>query len=247
MQRFAILSQRYLMFNLKTWLVGLGAASCIIIVISLIQTYATSGIFSLNGMANFGQVLIFIGGYVLTSMAYSEIHTPARSQFFLTLPATTLEKLLSHWLITSVLYILLANVLLSVVLLAGNSIAYLVWGSNISVFNPFGPGNLKLMAIYLSTQSVFFLGALYFRKNNFLKTILSLFALGTAINIIVLLFVMIVFGKPGFDGADLEMIDSDLKFWVEETFPVIMKAIFYWILGPFCLLVSFFRLKEREV
>ncbi len=245
-QRFALLSQRYLMFNIKTWLIGLGAFSGILIVISLLQAYFSNGIFLLDGMATFGQVMIFTGGYVITSMAYNEIHTPARSQFFLTLPATTLEKLLSHWIITSIVFIVLANVLLTLVLLIANGIAYIAWGSVISVFNPIAGTNLKLIAIYLSTQSVFFLGALFFRKNNFLKILLSLFVIATLIIIMLVIFAFIVFGETGFQ-TDMQLMDSNFKYWIEETFPEIMKVVFYGIMGPFFLLISYFRLKEREV
>ncbi len=245
-QRFLLLIKRYLLFNAKTWLIGLGATSGVMIVIGVIQAYISDYGYNVSALATTGQVIIYVGGFILTSMAYNEIHTPARSQFYLTLPATTTEKLFSQWLITSVFFVLVANLLLSVVLLIGNLIGNIAWSVPFDIFNPFTKGNLELMLIYIITQSIFFLGALYFRKNNFLKTILSLFVIGTALNIITVLFALLLFGT---DGMQIEsgMMDMQFTVWLEETFPVAMKILFYGVLAPFCLVVSYFKLKEREV
>lgn len=246
LQRFVLLMQRYVTFNSKSWLIGIGAISGVLIIISLLQAYFSQSHFDIRSMVNTGQVMIFIGGFVITSMAYNEIHTPARSQFYLTLPATTAEKLFSNWLITSVIFILVSNVLLSVVLGLANGIANLAWSSAFNIFNPFTIENLKLMGIYIVTQSIFFLGALQFRKNNFLKTILSIFVIAMIINIISVLFAYLLFGTDGMH-LDAQTISPDLSNIFETIFPKVMKTIFNVVLVPFFLLVSYFKLKEREV
>jgi hypothetical protein len=246
LQRLLLLMQRYLTFNSKTWLIGIGAISGVLIIISLLQAYFSQGLFDVRSLATTGQVMIFIGGFVITSMAYNEIHTPARSQFYLTLPATTAEKLFSNWLITSVIFILIANILLALVLALANGIANLAWSASFNLFNPFTNENLKLMGIYIVTQSIFFLGALQFRKNNFLKTILSLFVISMVINIIAGLFAYLLFGTDGMH-MDAQTMSPDLSHMFETIFPKVMKTIFYMVLVPFFLLVSYFKLKEREV
>jgi hypothetical protein len=245
-QRFLLLIKRYLLFNAKTWLIGLGATSGVMIVIGVIQAYVSQFNYQVEPLVTTGQVIIYIGGFILTSMAYNEIHTPARSQFYLTLPATTIEKLFSQWVVTSLIFVVVANILLSIVLIIGNLIGNLVWSVPFDFFNPFALANIELMLIYIITQSIFFLGAIYFRKNNFLKTILSLFVIGTALNIITVLFALLIFGT---EGMQIESGMMDIKFttWLEETFPVAMKILFYGVLTPFCLAVSYFKLKEREV
>jgi hypothetical protein len=47
----------------------------------------------------------------------------------------------------------------------------------------FLPAVIRTTGIYLVTHSVFLLGATYFRKNNFLKTLLALFLISLALNI----------------------------------------------------------------
>ncbi|MFW5687338.1 MAG: hypothetical protein ACOCXV_00265 [Bacteroidota bacterium] len=245
-QRFGLLMKRYVMFNMKTWFIGMGALAGVLIVISALQVIFSSGTFNISPLVTLGQIVIFVGGFLITSMSYNEIHTPARSQFFLTLPATTGEKLFSHWIITSVIFVVVANILLMVTLLIASAIANLSLSIPIDVFNPFEKQNLTLMSIYLVVQSVFFLGALYFRKNNFLKTILSLFVIQLIINIFTFLVAYLIIGHEGFQ-QDMDMANINMTEFASESFPVVMKILFYGVLAPFCLLVSYFRLKEREV
>ncbi len=246
LQRFALLIKRYAMFNLKSWLIGLGALAGVLIVVSALTIIFSAEVYRISGMVALGHVIIFTGGLLLASMAYNEIHTPAKSQFYLTLPATTAEKLFSHWIVTSVIFVVLANVLLSAVLFLTSGIAFLALSVPIETFNPFTTENLRIMSIYLVVHSIFFLGALYFRKNNFLKTILSLFVIQIVLNTFLFLLVYLVVGKEGFQG-DMQHVNINLNHFATETFPLLMKIFFFGILGPFCLIVSYFRLKEREV
>ena len=245
-QRFNLLMKRFIMFNLKTWGIGLGAIAGILIIIALLQAWATNGTGPLSVLISLGQVMIFIGGYIITSMAYNEIHTPARSQFYLTLPATTLEKLFSHWIITSVVFVLLANILLMASLAIGSLLVNIGWGSTIEYYNPFTERNLHIMLIYVITQSMFFLGALYFRKNNFLKTTLSLIVISMIFNIFSVVVAYLLFGSQ-MSGIEDNVTNVRMETLVTETIPWISKILFYGVLAPFCILVSYFRLKEREV
>lgn len=245
-QRFLLLIKRHVVINLKTWLVGFGAIGGLLILIALLQAYHSGGVFSVHLIFNTGMTFIFIGGYMVTSMAYNEIHAPARSQFFLTLPATTSEKLLSHWFLTSVIYIVLANLMLFAVLLLASLIAALVFGSAIDLFQPFTIENIRLMGIYIVTQSVFFLGAVYFRKNNLLKTILSVFVLLMVLGMWTGLAMWLAFG-PDQRAISQEMVSPALANFMEYTVPDIARFLFWILLAPFLLIISYFKLKEREV
>ncbi len=245
-QRFTLLIKRYFVLNYKPWLIGLGALSGVLLLVSLINAYASGGSFNFPLITSLGSVFIFIVGFMTTSSVFKEIHTPARGQFFLTLPATTIEKLFSHWFITSIAYILIANIILYLVLLFANGLSNLIWGMQWSFFNPFSIGNLELMGQYIVAHSLFFLGAVYFRKNNFLKTLLSLFALYVFLGIILGLSAWAIFGSGGvlLDGNE---INHEMQLQLESNFKLINRIFFAGIMAPFCLLVSYFKFKEREV
>ncbi|MFW6248884.1 MAG: hypothetical protein ACOC4J_03850 [Bacteroidota bacterium] len=246
MKRFILIMNRYVTFNLKSWLIALGALMGIIIIVGLLNVYQSGGINILEPISVVGTVLVMISGFILTSMTYSELHTPAKSQFFLTLPATTSEKLFAHWLVTSVVYILLANLLVSLAVLIYTSVSMLLWNSNFVFFNPFTIGNLELMGIYVIVHSIFFLGAIHFRKNNFMKTILSVFVIATIINIVVVSVSYLFVGTTNFEMSG-EGSNPELIHFIENTLPMVGKIFLYGLLAPFCLLVSFYKLKEREV
>jgi hypothetical protein len=245
-QRFFLLIKRNVIMNIKTWLIGFGAISGLLILIAQLQAYQAGGILDINAIATTGITFIFIGGYLVTSMAYNEIHTPARSQFFLTLPATNAEKLLSHWFLTSLLYIVIAYLVLFAILLLSSLITALIYGSGITLFQPFSSGNLKLMGIYMVTQSVFFLGAIYFRKNNLLKTILTAFVLMMFLSMWAGLAMWITFGTSHF-SPDNESFSPAFVNYMENVIPTVAKIVFWGIITPFFLTVSYFTLKEREV
>ncbi|MFN3556424.1 MAG: hypothetical protein ACK4VN_10705 [Bacteroidales bacterium] len=246
-QRFILLIKRQILLNAKNWLVGLGAIAGILIIVSLLQSYLGKS-FNLPAMVNLGITLIFVVGYMLTSGIYSEIHTPARSQFYLTLPATTAEKLFSNWAITSLLYVLISFILLSLSIALTSLLASLLFGTQTAFFNPFQPDYLKVMGVFVVTHSIFFLGSLYFRKNNFLKTVLAIFILVMALSMIGGLLMYLLF-EPGLNNIELsnQQLDPAMQRLFEETIPQIARIIFWAVLAPFFVLVSYFKLKEREV
>lgn len=243
-QRLFLLMKRHSFINLKTWLVGFGAISGVLIVISLLQSYS-SGFFNLSALSTTGVTFIFIAGYLITSMAYNEIHTSARGQFYLMLPANTIEKLLSNWIITSFLYIIIANVLLIAILALASLLSSFLFNTGVEIYNPFTNDGIRTMGIYVVTQSVFFLGALYFRKNNLLKTLLSIFVIQMIFSSILALAGWLILGD--FNQVNEESLPNEAVQFFTVNLPDIAKTIFWIVTAPFFLIVSYFKFKEREV
>ncbi|MBW6478460.1 MAG: hypothetical protein K0B37_03460 [Bacteroidales bacterium] len=243
-QRLFLLMKRHSIMNLKTWLIGFGAISGVLIVMALLQSLG-SGTFNLDSLTATGISFIFIAGYLITSMMYNEIHTPARGQFYLILPATTFEKLLSNWLLSSIVYVLVAHIMLSLVLLIAGLLSAAIFSTSLDFYNPFTEAGFKNMGVYLVTQSIFFLGALYFRKNNMLKTLLSIFAVIVALGMIASLFGWIILGE--FNQINEENLPPQGLEFFTITIPNIAKYLFWGLTAPFFLVVSYFKLKEREV
>jgi hypothetical protein len=245
-QRFMLLMKRYLLFNTKTLLIGAGAISGTLLVIGLLQAYFSGANFRIDALVTTGQVFIFVSGLILTSLSYNEIHTPARSQFYLTLPATTAEKLFSNWFLTSIGFIIAANALLWLTVFLTSVVSATAWGSSLSFYNPLTKVNITQIASYLVANSIFFLGAIYFRQNNFLKTLLSLFVISMAFNVIAALYMYLLFGTAGIQGSEMEMVSPNLIRFMQENAANLLK-LFLATIVVFSLTVSYFRLKEREV
>ncbi len=200
-------------------------------------------------------MLLFIGGFIFTSIIFRELYTKARGQFYLTLPASNFEKFSSKWLISAILYPIAITIFYWLFSIIANAI-YTYWnGESLVGFMTDWMGALKdLIPIYIVTQAIFFLGAITFTKYNIFKTFFSLFALG--------MFLMLVFGflfrfvmwdyfsgmafNPEFNGLQLET-SSSVQVFVQDYVLDAIKYLFWLGFAPFLLLVSYFKLKEREI
>lgn len=125
-----------------------------------------------------GLAAFLFGGLLIASKTFSEVHQKGTQLFYLTLPASPLEKLLAAWLIRTIGFILiffLVTYLLSV-LLHGilNSIAGLGVGM---IFNPLESIHLKIAGHLMVWQTIFFLGSLTFDQNAFIQTLVRIIGL----------------------------------------------------------------------
>jgi len=245
--RIKFLLIRQLRFSTQTLLIGFGAVvGLIVFILSMSVIFRNTG---LESSAFFGLVMpfFFAGGYVFTSTIFSELKTSHRGYLYLTLPASTLEKLLVSWLITSVLYIAASIVVMFVINLLLMTVAIIFSSNPVPLFNLFDPSVLKVYAIYLVTQSVFVLGAIYFRSVNFLKTILSLFVIILIIAIYSSLAARLIVFHNFYSMHFGDDLPESMKDFFVNIFAPAMKVLFWYCLAPFFLIVSYFRLKEREV
>jgi hypothetical protein len=106
-----------------------------------------------------------------------------------------LEKLAAGWLISSLIFVVLIYVLLMVVNLLTGTLISLFPGKEFIFVDPFYAPLLKSLGSYMVLQTLFLLGALYFKKNNFFKTILSVFLVALVISLWGALMAYLVVGE----------------------------------------------------
>jgi hypothetical protein len=243
--RLYLLIQRQLVVNKKNLLIAFAACFGTILTIFLLTIYGSATVQYMPLIAISFSV-IFLGGYIFTSIGFNELHTPDKAYQYLTLPATTLEKLLSVWLLTSFIYIVVSMILIGIIALSGNLFALAIGAGTMGIGAFKQIPIFMMIGIYLITQTIFLLGSCYFRKNNFLKTLFALFVFGMALAIYAGINGMIFFHSFNININD-EATSETFKLFMEQTFPIIIKVIFHYLSAPFFLVVSFFVLKERQV
>lgn len=245
-KRLLLLMRRQVLSGAKGLLIAFGGVAGTLLIISLLVAYFNPA--GLSGMVSLYLVVMFIGGYIFTSNIYFELHQVQRSYSYLTLPVSNTERLVSGWLLTGLFFAVFSLLAMSVIGLLGNLVMKLLNGTM-----PFGgiitSGTIRITGIYLLTHTVFLLGAAYFRKNNFLKTLLALFLVSLALNIYSGLVGWGLF--RGLSG-DMVMMDERVVFTpmetlVTKTLPAVFKFIFWYLTIPFFLVTTWFSLKEREV
>lgn len=239
---------RQLGFSTNGLMIGFGAVTGILIFI--LSMTIIFGHVNMSSNIFYGTIMpyFFIMGYIFTSNIYSELRHPQRGYQYLILPASTLEKLMIPWLISSILYVLTSIIALFIINTILIICSGLIGGNHVPLFNPFALDVLKMFAVYMVTQPIFVLGAIYFRKNNFLKTILALFLIGFIIVLYVGISASLIINHDlhGMNFGNNDIPDNVQFFFVNKFTPVV-KVIFWGFLAPFFLLISYFRLKEREV
>jgi len=196
--------------------------------------------------------IIIITGLIVTSLSFSELYT-GKSYFYLTLPSSSIEKLLSKLIVVSVLYLLGINFLLIIVSIAAKGINYFLLGSQFPIFNPIHPNILNSELLYLIMLTIFQFGAVYFKKYNFLKTILL---------ISVPTFFMIIFPAISYklmfwefqetgllrlkSGYAIAPPSVDILADTIQQIVEILTFLFYSVTAPLFLMLTYLQLRESE-
>jgi len=244
--RLKYLIQRDFSINYKTMLIASGAITGFLMFIGTITIIF--GDKSMNEQNILGMIMptLIIAGLISTSLVFSELNSPHRGYLYLTLPASAFEKLISSWLVTSVFYVIFSIVLLFILNVYYIIIAEAFTSKSIPLINIFSIEVLKPFGIYMVVQSIFLLGAIYFRRVNFLKTILAWFVVFIIISLYTGLLGKILFNHFSVDNTMMNH-SNDLKLTIENIIVPVAKLLFWFALAPFFLIVSYFRLKERQV
>lgn len=237
-RQYLLVRRQWALFQ-QSWLIAAAVVLLGLLIVYGIHAYANNStglVEQLQGLYLFAFVL---GGFIFTSQIFKELHAPNQSYAFLTLPSSTLEKLTAAWLITSPLYILAYSLLTFMLYL----VSVIIAGDGFPIsyfFNKLFGGTI---IFYLIFQTIFLWGACYFRKNNFLKTLLTLIIFFIGLGMFGALLAWGIFFNEGPGGAFLGSESQSSLMPAYET----LTQVFFWVLGPYMLVVTYFTLKERQV
>jgi hypothetical protein len=182
---------------------------------------------------------LFAWGTIATSTCFSDMHGRTTNAAFLLLPASALEKTLSRVLIYTiglVLYLLVLTTVLSWVL-EGINMAWI--GERRAFFSPLDPLVGTMLPHFIVAQSLFFLGAAWFRKVQFVKTVGAVIGIQIGLAVFAVL-VAWLFGPRGWGvGVDFE----DPVQWIVDVAP----WAYYLALPLLCWFVAWLRVTEAQV
>lgn len=245
-KRFLLFLQRYLVLNSKSILLALAAISGTLIITSVLTSIGGNGIRQ-SSFENTSYFSLFLMGLVFASMCFSELHRPEKSIQFLTLPASRFEKVLAAWLSTTVIFIVTAMAFFYVAYFIASGLAFVLTNSSFVAINLFNDGFWKTVGAYWIVHSVFFLGAVYFRGYNFVKTVLSVFVIQFVLGLLMAIFGFIVFKDVIFGSclSNFKWDQNQSEFFTDIALPA-LKITGSVILPIFLLIVSYIRFNERE-
>ena len=229
------LCKRYMTIKKKMILKGLAVIMGLLLVIYLtLLFFDQTTNHTPSGQTAVSVIALFVfkyAGYGLTSTMFYELNRSGSAPFMFTLPAKTSEKLFSAWLFSFVGYTIVGLISLYLFcIIIGMEANWL-----------FSEENFAQLVIYTIGQSVYFLGAVYFRNNNFLSTFLVLIIAGIGLSLS-LFFIKEYF--PGFEAwtsyiwiqIEHYMFSSNLK---TTLITVVVSGVFMWL--------AYRKLKNRQI
>jgi hypothetical protein len=187
---------------------------------------------------------LLIGGFILSSLAFSDLGNQLRRYSYLTLPVSTFEKFLSMWLLTCIGWILMFTINFIIYALIANSAGHFFFRNvTFQAFDPFEITTVIAMGYYIIFQAIFLVGAVHFRGYVFPKTIFVVMLFGMICGLIFYLIMADIIHTadqcpPGYNPFR----EKSLKqFW--HT----VSSFGIWLLAPLCWVITYMGLKEQEV
>lgn len=187
---------------------------------------------------------LLTGGFILSSLAFSDLGHTLKRYRYLTLPASGFEKLLSMWLLTSIGWILVFTLAFVAYAALANVLGSVIFRSIIfQPFDPFGIIPVQAIKYYFVLQGIFIAGAATFKAYVFPKTILSLVVFALTCGLIFYLFLhdMFTLDEDYFLKENVFMNMQVYRFWQFAVW------LFWWVLAPLSWVVAYLGLKEKEV
>lgn len=200
----------------------------------------------------FPRIFIFCVA-IITSLSFSEFHDSRSAQFFLTLPASKLEK----WLAKVLFYIVLIPISF-IILYQLFALATYSWDNYQVKFKLTDPFLWKHYKFIILVQCFIFGSSVYFKKNSLYKTILFTAIILITYNLIQLISFLIIrddidlFNSNGIPGLNsLQSLIDKAGYQVMTQNPVALSNfnfdIFYIVpLGFIILLLSYILFAELE-
>lgn len=242
--RFQLVLKRFLALNQRTWLIGFLCVAGFLLAVAVLPTMSElmsvqrPGFIAIRG---FTLSLYTLGGLILTSMLFNEIHSPTKAFQFLTLPSTTSEKLFAAWFTGSVIYTVVSMVsivVLSLLVEVIKGVNLGIW-TPFNIFNPFTADVISTILSFFFYQSIFLLGAVYFKKNNFIKTLLVMIVV-----ILTALFVLNI-------GLLIFGLSQNQEFFVNIQLGAFWLTPLKYIIGTLLTILfiwlSYVQLKNKQV
>ena len=202
---------------------------------------------------------LLVGGFILTSLSFTEMNPPHGRLFYLTLPASSLEKFVSRWLITGIGFAVVYTLGYYLVSAIANGLGQSIFGFDIGTFNFFTEMNLLVFQVYLAVQTIFLLGAIYFRKFAIFKTILSTVFFAICLALVALLIFRIVMydlfeglyqfrPEMSINGKIVPIEPShSFREFMENNVENYARMLGFWVVPAVLLVVGYFKLKETEL
>ncbi len=190
---------------------------------------------------------MFIAGFFISGMAFANFRNKEKTMSWLTLPASISEKLISEWLLTTIVYL----IVYTAIFYAFNLIVFLigdVFNFEVNFIDIFTKETATLFLHYMIIQSILLAGAATFKKVPLFFTISSLFIFGMIITFYLTILALGIKGQfEVFQFNNNGMQGNNFNYNLEDHWLLqVPKIMYYYITAPVFWIYTYFKLKEKE-
>ena len=250
-RRMGFLARRDMINGWRATAIASGAIAGSMFLIVILQALFT-GEKSLD-YSSFLMGTLVIWGSISASLAFSSLHDKTKNENYLLLPASSVEKTLVRLLSVSVALPIFIMILISIASIISEAVTSLFFQIPFAPLNPFQGMYLEVIGYVVIVQSVFFLGAAWFKKAHLVKTVFTLILFSIVLGLVGA-FVFRIFFASYFEGFYTpRSIHFDIGSLMRSRYPALMdtlvvvgKVFFYGLLAPFCWVVAWLRVKETQ-
>lgn len=194
--------------------------------------------------------ILFLWGTPHASRALHELTDKRLNESFLLLPASAVEKTIARYLYSSVFFVAHILVYTTVTCFVLEGIDQLMFGLHNGLFNPFDPYVWKTIAVFMAVQPIFFLGGAWFKSARWFKTIMFVFVVAALLGLLLLISFFLFFAGSYHDlyvlsPGNFDDISAELHLFGGGL--LALKILFYGVLPPFCVFVTWLRIRETQV
>ena len=252
--RFYLLVRNGLALNKSAILIVSAAVGAILLSFSALDTFV-------GYRPRFHQWIylgvLYVGGLIVTSKIFKELHDTVKGSAWLLVPASLLEKASSRIVLSTVMYVVTTMLIYFGFSLISEGFNWLLFRRHHPLFNPFDQLIINGVALYFVLQAPFLVGAIYFRKHPLSKTILALLGYTFVFFVAVILAIWLIFGNyfngffPGLETLieQTRTACESITANIEKLGRVVLwvwRIIFWALIPPLCWIICYYRLKETE-
>jgi hypothetical protein len=244
--RLCALTTRHLLRDGKKYLFGILGAILLVILVTL-ATSINSGVVNFRVYFPFGLTLFMIGGVILTTNIFSETNKLDSGYQLMTLPVSNLERLISSWLVSFLIYTTISFSALFIGMMIIKSTTLF----GLTLFQesfPFEVYKYVILA-YFGINALGLLGGATFKKNATIKTIVAFSGFSFAMSLVSVL-VMWILSKigvfPDMFNSHTHTTGDSVSNNAPQSGTTVMYIYFY-AMTVFFWIVSYFKLKERTL
>lgn len=245
-KRILLLMQKTAFENAKFTLIGMTSIFGFFSIILFFN--ALSGGDSWQDMHSFYVAGFIISGIIISGMAFTSFRSKEKTMGYLMLPASTLEKLISELLMTTVVFAIAYTIIFYVF----NLLVFVIgaqFNIQTEIISLLDMNILNGFMYYVIFQSIFLAGSATFKKAPIFLTSFTFFAAGIAITIFALIITVAIMGD--FNNMTMMNINIGPESFSEQDIEnhfllQAPKYMFYFLTAPVFWLVTYFKIKEKE-